>query len=49
MRHGEVTRQMFPSHPINAITYGVHTATWTAPSTVQLFDGVVPEWRHDNL
>ena len=49
MRHGEVTRQMFPSYPINAITNGVHAATWTAPSTVRLFDRFLPEWRLDNL
>ena len=29
MRHGEVSRSMFPSYPINAITNGVHATTWT--------------------
>jgi starch phosphorylase len=49
MRHGEVARQMFPNYPINAITNGVHAATWAAPATEQLFDQRLPEWRHDNL
>jgi starch phosphorylase len=29
MRHGEVSRTMFPNYPIRAITNGVHAATWT--------------------
>jgi starch phosphorylase len=49
MRHGEVTRQMFPNYPINAITNGVHAATWAAPSMARLFDRHIPEWRQDNL
>jgi starch phosphorylase len=49
MRHSEVTRRMFPNYPIYAITNGVHAATWAAPSTVQLFDRCLPEWREDNL
>jgi starch phosphorylase len=49
MRHGEIAQHMFPNHPINAITNGVHAATWAAPSTVRLFDRHVPEWRKDNL
>jgi starch phosphorylase len=49
MRHGEVTRQMFPDYPINAITNGVHAATWAAPPMARLFDRFIPEWRHDNL
>ncbi len=49
MRHGQVSRDMFPESPINAITNGVHAATWTAPSFQTLFDRHIPEWRHDNL
>jgi starch phosphorylase len=49
MRHGEVTREMFPTHVINAITNGVHAVTWAAPSTARLFDRHIPEWREDNL
>ena len=49
LRHGEVAQHMFPNYPINAITNGVHAATWAATSTARLFDRHIPEWRHDNL
>ena len=49
MRHGEVSRGMFPSYPINAITNGVHAATWVAPAFADLFDKRIKGWRHDNL
>jgi starch phosphorylase len=49
MRHGEIAQHMFPNHPINAITNGIHAATWAAPSTAKLLDRHVPEWRRDNL
>jgi starch phosphorylase len=47
-RHGEVSRTMFPEYRIDAITNGVHVATWAAPSTERLFDRHLPEWRQDN-
>lgn len=49
MRHGQVTRGMFPHYPINSITNGVHPATWTSPPFQALFDRHVPEWRLDGL
>jgi starch phosphorylase len=49
MRHGQVSRDMFPEYPIGSITNGVHAATWTAASFQKLFDRYIPEWRHDNL
>ncbi len=49
MKHGEVSRVMFPNYRINALTNGVHAATWTAKSVQELFDREIPEWRHDNL
>jgi starch phosphorylase len=49
MRHGEVSRSMFPSYPIRAITNGVHATTWTTPPFRQLYDSHIPEWRRDNL
>jgi starch phosphorylase len=48
MRHGEVSRSMFPSYPIRAITNGVHAATWTTAPLCELYDRHIPEWRHDN-
>jgi starch phosphorylase len=47
MRHGEVSRGMFPGYPIRAITNGVHAATWTAPPFQALYDRHVPDWRRD--
>jgi starch phosphorylase len=49
MRHGEVSRGMFPKYRIRALTNGVHAATWVAPSMRELFDREIPEWRHDNV
>ena len=45
--HGEVSRKMFPNVPIEAITNGVHAATWTCPSFRELFDRMIPSWRED--
>ncbi|MCC7175340.1 MAG: alpha-glucan family phosphorylase [Bryobacterales bacterium] len=49
MRHGEVSRSMFPQYPIRAISNGVHAATWTAGPFQRLYDSHIPEWRMDNL
>jgi starch phosphorylase len=48
MRHGEVSRDMFPGYDISAITNGVHAGTWVAPPFARLFDREIPEWRRDN-
>lgn len=49
MRHGEVSRDMYPRYPIHAITNGVHAVTWTSRPFQELFDRHIPEWRRDNL
>ena len=49
MKHREVSQGMFPNFPIDAITNGVHAATWTSPAFQRLFDKRIPEWRTDNL
>lgn len=49
MRHGEVSRGMFPGYPISAITNGVHAASWTALPFRDLFDEHLAPWRRDNL
>ncbi len=46
--HGEVSRKMFPNVQIEAITNGVHVATWTAPAFQDLFNRYIPSWREDN-
>jgi len=48
MRHGEVSRGMFPQHAISAITNGVHALTWTSEPFKKLFDQHLPGWRTDN-
>lgn len=49
MRHGEVSRGLFPGYPIRAITNGVHAPTWAAPSFEALYDRHLPDWRQDSL
>jgi starch phosphorylase len=48
-KHGEVSRNMFPEQRIDAITNGVHAATWMSPPFQRLFDLHVPDWREDNF
>ncbi len=48
MRHGEVTRNMFPNYRISAITNGVHAATWAAAPLAALYDRHMNGWRSDN-
>ena len=47
-RHAEVSRRMFDTYQVDAISNGVHAATWTAPAFQQLFDLFIPGWRSDN-
>lgn len=47
MRHGQVSREMFPGEEIHAITNGVHTPTWTGDGFRALFDEYLPGWRED--
>jgi len=49
MRHGEVSRALFGGYVIDAITNGVHAATWTADEFHTLFDRRIPGWRRDNF
>lgn len=48
MRHGEISRGMYPNYPVNSITNGVHAVTWTASPFQRLYDRFMPEWRRDN-
>lgn len=49
MKHGEVSRDLFPGYPISSITNGVHTVYWAAPSFQRLYDQYLPGWRKDAL
>jgi len=46
-RHAETARRMFPGYRINAVTNGVHVATWAHPAFARLFDRVAPGWAHE--
>jgi len=48
-RHGEISRMMFAGYHIDAITNGVHAATWTSPHFQSLYDRHIPDWRQDNF
>ena len=48
LRHGEISRAMFPNYKIAAITNGVHAATWVSAPFADLYDRALPEWRRDN-
>lgn len=46
-RHEEVSREMFPGYPIQHITNGIHSSTWTCNSFKRLYDQYIPDWRND--
>jgi starch phosphorylase len=46
-RHAEVSQGMFPGYPIDSITNGVHSRTWTSASFRELFDRHIPGWVND--
>jgi len=48
-KHGEVSRLMFSGHTIDAITNGVHAATWVSRPFQELYDRYIPGWREDNF
>lgn len=48
-KHGEISRLMFAGYDIDAITNGVHAATWASEPFARLFDHYIPGWRQDNL
>jgi starch phosphorylase len=48
-KHAETSQLMFARYQIDAITNGVHAATWTSPPFRALFDRHIPGWRQDNF
>jgi starch phosphorylase len=48
-KHGEVSRSMFAGYVIDAITNGVHAATWVSAPFRELYDRHIPGWRQDNF
>ncbi|MFH1917410.1 MAG: alpha-glucan family phosphorylase [Nanoarchaeota archaeon] len=47
-RHGEISRGMYPGYPIDSITNGVHSATWTSSYMQELFDRYISGWKADS-
>ncbi|MBI2357562.1 MAG: alpha-glucan family phosphorylase, partial [Deltaproteobacteria bacterium] len=47
-KHGEVSRHMFAGYQIDAITNGVHAATWISKPFQELYDRHIPDWKQDN-
>ncbi len=48
-KHAEVSQHMFAQYRIDAVTNGVHPATWACPSIQALFDRHIPGWRSDSF
>jgi len=48
-KHAEVSRLMFAGYTIDAITNGVHAATWISGPFENLYDRYIPGWRQDNF
>lgn len=48
-KHGEISKLMFAGYTIDAITNGVHAATWVADPLQDLYDQYIPGWRQDNF
>jgi len=45
--HGKVSREMFPGYHIDAITNGVHSATWVCENFKSLYDKYIPGWKYE--
>ncbi len=48
-KHSEVSKLMFAEYVVDAITNGVHAATWVSPPFQALFDHYIAGWRADNF
>lgn len=48
-RHGEVSRHLLGEYRIEAITNGVHVATWASAPFSALYDRFLGGWRSDNF
>jgi len=46
-KHRDVSREMFPSYEIQAITNGIHSYTWTRESFRKIYDRYLPGWANE--
>jgi starch phosphorylase len=47
-KHGEIAKLMFAAYDVDAITNGIHAATWAAEPFAELYDRYIPGWDRDN-
>jgi starch phosphorylase len=47
-KHGEIARLMFAGYDVDAITNGIHAATWSGEPFAELYDRYIPGWHQDN-
>jgi glycogen phosphorylase len=47
-KHGQVSQAMFSRYVIDAITNGVHAATWVSHAFATLYDRYMDDWKRDN-
>ncbi|HUF43198.1 MAG TPA: alpha-glucan family phosphorylase [Verrucomicrobiae bacterium] len=47
-KHGEIARLMFAGYDVDAITNGIHAATWAAEPFAELYERYIPGWHRDN-
>ena len=45
--HRDISREMFPSYEVHAITNGIHSYTWTCESFKKLYDKYLPGWAYE--
>jgi starch phosphorylase len=48
-KHGDVSRLMFAGYNIDAITNGIHAASWASEPFQQLYNRYIPGWRENNF
>lgn len=46
-KHAEISRKMFNTPDIQAITNGIHHAFWASDSLAKVYDEYLPGWRQD--
>ncbi|NHI91922.1 MAG: alpha-glucan family phosphorylase [Candidatus Lokiarchaeota archaeon] len=43
-KHMDITQKMFPDHPIDGITNGIHLKTWINPILAEFYEMNFPNW-----
>jgi len=49
LSHKIESKKIFPDYPINFITNGVHSQTWTCDEFKKIYDQYIPNWRYSSL